>query len=490
MNQSPTQLTLGNFCILSAVLTLASCATPQQDPVAVISKAQSAMGSASLKTLKFTAAGTGGIFGQAYRADLPWPKTNMSLLMRDMDFENAAMRQDMAISRAEPNGGGALPLLGLGEQRSVAMLHGNWSWNMAGPAPIAAPLTLETRTHDLWTSPHGVLKAALKNKATSGNSTVDGKNYTTLSFTEPTKFKATAYINADGLVERVDSTQPNPVMGDTTSTLTYSEYKDYAGVKFPSRIQQSMGGTSVMDIKVSEVIPNAPSAIVVPELVRQFKETVASSPAAAGVWFLAGGSHNSVLIEMKDHTILVEAPLYDARTEAVIAEARRLVPNKPLRYAINSHHHFDHAGGLRAAAAQGITLITSASAKPWYDRAMTNANRIKPDALVLSGKSALIEGVTGQRTFSDGERTVEIREIANSIHAQGFLMVYLPKEKLLIQGDAYTPGLPNAPAPTVANGNNVNLVSNIELSKLNVERILPLHGRIVTLSDLMTAVGR
>ena len=479
-------------CLAAAsAALLSSCATsPPSDATATIARAEAAMGGVGLKTIRFTGSGTGGIFGQAYVANMPWPKINYTSFSRSLDYETAAMRQDFALSRAEPNGGGGAPLMGTGEQRVTAMLQGNYAWNMVGPAPAASPVALDGRVHDLWTSPHGVLKAATKNKATAGARTVDGKTYTALSFTEPGRFQATAYVNADGMVERVDSRQSNPVMGDTDAVTMYSGYKDFAGVKFPTRIRQSMGGSDILDINVTEVEPHGAAGVPAPELVRQFAERVASEKAAEGVWFLAGGSHNSVLIEMKDYTVLVEAPLYDGRAAAVITEARRLVPGKPLRYAINSHHHFDHAGGLRTAVAEGITLITSASAKPWFDKVMANPNRINPDALGKSGKSATVEGVNGKRVLTDGARSLEISEITGSVHAQGFLMVYLPAEKILIEADAYTPGAPNAPAPAQPNGNNVVLVQNIEQNKLAVDRILPLHGRMVPMGELLAAVGR
>ena len=136
------------------------------------------------------------------------------------------------------------------------------------------------------------------------------------------------------------------------------------------------------------------------------------------------------------------------------------------------------------------TLPLLASAKPWFDKVMANPNRINPDALGKSGKSATVEGVNGKRVLTDGARSLEISEITGSVHAQGFLMVYLPAEKILIEADAYTPGAPNAPAPAQPNGNNVNLVQNIDQNKLAVDRILPLHGRMVAVGELLTAVGR
>jgi glyoxylase-like metal-dependent hydrolase (beta-lactamase superfamily II) len=483
-----------NGLVAATALLFAACSSSPTVPFVsaseTLQKAERAMGATGVKTLRYAAAGTGGIFGQAHLPNTAWPKVNVSNFTRLHDYDNAALRQEQAISRAEAKGGGAVPLMGLGEQRSVSMLVGASAWNVVGTNSVASPVALDQRIHDLWTSPHGIIKAALKSNATAANKNLDGQNYTAVSFTQPGRFIATAYINAQGLVDRVESRVPNHVMGDIDVVTQYSDYKDYSGVKFPSRIRQSQGGAAVLDVQVSEVQVNIPVDISVPEPVRIAAERAVAEKAAEGVWFVAGGSHNSVAIEMKDFVMLVEGPLYDGRTAAVLAEVKRVIPGKPIRYVINSHHHFDHAGGLRAAVADGATVIASATAKPFYERVLANPNRINPDLLAKSGAPVRVEGVEGKRVYTDGNRTVEVHLISDSVHAEGFVMVYLPKEKLLIEADAYTPLPPNTAPPATPNANHVNLINNIEVLRLSVDRILPLHGRMVPLSELYNTAGR
>lgn len=471
---------------------LAACAsTPAPDAGAVLRQADAAMGGTQLKSLHFSGGGTGATFGQAWQPGTTWPGLNYSTLVRQVDYENAALREDFARSRSEPTGGGAIPLMGLGEARASGFVRGNFAWNVTGAGAAAAPVALDTRIHDLWTTPHGAVKAALRNNPKTATRSEGGASYTTVSFTEPGRFEATLWIDAAGMVTRIDSRLPHPVMGDTDVTTTYSGWRDVGGgVKFPQRMQQSQGGHPTFDIAIKDVKPNAPVEAAVPDTVRNFAERVTADPVAQGVWFLAGGSHNSVAIEMKDHIVVVESPLYDGRAAAVLAKANELVPGKAVRTVINSHHHFDHAGGLRAAVASGATLITSAMAKPWFEKTFANANRINPDLLARSGRSANITGVSGKHVISDGSRVVEVHEMQGSVHAQGFMMVWLPAERLLIQADAYTPGPPNSAPPPVPNANNVNLVQNIERLGLNVDRILPLHSRVVPMSQLLADIGR
>jgi glyoxylase-like metal-dependent hydrolase (beta-lactamase superfamily II) len=281
-------------------------------------------------------------------------------------------------------------------------------------------------------------------------------------------------------------------MGDTRTLTLYSDYRDVGGgVKFPSRVRQTSGGYPVLDLAIKEVQPNAGvTALAVPEAARNQGERVTSERVADGVWFVAGGSHNSVAIEMADHWVLVETPLNDARTQAVIDHVKALVPGKPIRFAVNSHPHFDHSGGVRAAVAEGATIVTQAGNVPYFERMLATPNSVRPDRMAQAARAPRLQPVVDKAVLSDASRSVELHRIAGSIHSDAFLMVYLPKERLLIEADAYTPSPPNTPPPATPNANTVNLIENIERLQLGVDRILPLHGRVVPLAELYTTASR
>jgi glyoxylase-like metal-dependent hydrolase (beta-lactamase superfamily II) len=484
------------FLLPAAALLLAGCAStpPAPDAATLIKQAQTALGR-DVPTLVVSGRGTGGTFGQAWRPELGWPGLHYAVLTRAMNFETGALREDFGRSRSEPNGGGATPLMGQGEARATGFSREGFAWN-GGPNNGAqpAPVALQPREHDLWTtSPQGALKAAARYNAVSGTRSAGGQTFNTLSFTAPGKLAATLVLDGTGLITRIESTMPHPVLGDTAVLTEFSDYSDFgeqAGVRFPMRIRQSQGGFPVLDWQVSSVQPGAAVDIAVPDSVRNARENVAVTPVAEGVWFLGGGSHNSVAVELSSQIVLIESPLYDGRALAVFEAANKLVPGKKVATVINSHHHFDHAGGLRAAVGEGAQLITSAMAKPYFERLFANPNRVAPDRLAQSGKAARIVPVAGKTVLSDSLRSIEIHEMQGSIHSQGFLMVWLPKERLLVEADAYTPGPPGSPPPPVVNANNLNLVQNIERLGLNVDRILPLHSRIATMGELLAQVGR
>lgn len=476
------------FRLSLALLTLIPPVCVAQDAADVLKRAAEAMGASDLKSLRYIDDGIGYTFGQSFKPGIPWPKITVHSHSRTINYETGSMRDEITLSRAEPKGGGGYPPVA--QQKNEQFISGAHAWNQTAGGPVAGPRFITDRTHQLWITPHGVIKAAIRNYATLQPRGKGAKALTAVTFSEAGRFVATAYINADNLVERVESVIPDTVLGQSNVVTQYSEYRAFGGVKFPMRIRQAQGGFPVLDLTVREVEPNAPADIQVPDSVRTAPEKVTVDKVAEGVWFIAGGSHNSVAIEMSDYLVLVESPLNDGRALPVIEQVRNLAPSKPIRYVINSHQHFDHSGGVRTAVAEGAIVVTQIGNVPYFERAFAVQNRIAPDQLARSGKKAKFKGVQDKLVLRDGARSVEIHRILGSPHNDTFLMVYLPAEKLLIEADAYTPLPPNAAPPSPANPNSVNLVENIERLQLAIDRILPLHGRVVPIADLYAAVGK
>jgi glyoxylase-like metal-dependent hydrolase (beta-lactamase superfamily II) len=441
-------------------------------------------GAAGVKSIQYSGSGVNFQVGQNYSPDLPWPRFIVKSYTRAVNYETAALRDELVRLQGEdpPRGGGGQPVRG--EQRQIFVVNGDFTWTVTGDVVNPTPVALIDRQLQLWTTPHGVVKAAMANKAT-----VQGR---AISFTVPGKFRVKATVDAQNLVERIEAVAPHAVLGDVPVDIRYSDYKDFSGVKFPTKIKQTIGAYPALELTVSDVQPNVAVDIAVPDPVRQTPTPyarVTSQMVAEGVWFLSGGSHNSALIEMKDHLILVESPLNDDRAGAVLAEVKNLVANKPIKYVVSTHHHFDHSGGLRGVVADGATVIAHDVNKAFLDKALAAPSTVNPDRLAKSGKKATVEGMRDKRVLTDGARTVELIHIAGNTHHAGLIMAYLPKEKLLIEADAYTPLPPNAPAPPAANPFSVNLADNLKRLNFAVDQILPLHGRIVPVAELHKAIG-
>jgi glyoxylase-like metal-dependent hydrolase (beta-lactamase superfamily II) len=221
--------------------------------------------------------------------------------------------------------------------------------------------------------------------------------------------------------------------------------------------------------------------------------TVQTEKVSDGVLYVRGGTHHSVAVEFSDHVAVIEAPLNEQRSLAVIAEVKKQIPNKPIRYLINTHHHFDHSGGLRTYVDEGATIITHQVNRAFYEKVLSEPRTLDPDRLAQSKKKPVVEAFNDKKVLSDGTRSLELHLIQGNPHHDGIIMAYLPKERILIEVDVYTPQNPGTPvpAPGAVNPNTVNLVENVEKLKLDFDRILPLHGPgAATKADLYKAAGK
>jgi glyoxylase-like metal-dependent hydrolase (beta-lactamase superfamily II) len=469
-----------------ALLAAISCVQ-----AATLQAAASALDAPVIKSIEYSGTGRWFQFGQAPGPDLPWPAFVVSSYTAGINYDTSSAR--VQITRSQVVEAGRLRPAPE-EQRVDQYLAGASAWNRsatgnAGPPATAQPASVEERTAEIWASPQGFLKAALANQASS-RPVGDGVE---VSFTLGGKHRYVGTINAFNQVTRVQTWIDSPVLGDTLADTKYSAYKDFGGVTFPGHIVRSLGGHPVLDLRVSAVKVNAVPDIPIPKEVASAKApaiTVDVSKLADGVYYLTGGTHHSVAIEQRDHIVVVEAPLSEARSLALIAKIKETIPGKPIKYLVNTHAHFDHAGGLRTFVAQGATIVTQQPNQPYYQTAWAAPRTLNPDWLARSHQGAHFETFTAKHTLSDGARAIEIYPITGNGHNDAFALVYLPAERILIEADAYTPAPVKVGAPAPPNPYIVNLYQTIRKLKLDVAQIAALHGPgVATLADLRAVIG-
>jgi glyoxylase-like metal-dependent hydrolase (beta-lactamase superfamily II) len=481
------------FTMFAAALATASLAACGGQEAGSLAAATETLGAAEINSVQFSGNGRWFQFGQAPSPELPWPQFDVSSYTATINYETPAARVQMTrIQTVEP--GRERPAAV--EQRQDAYVSATSAWNMpaagaggAPPAPQGQPAAVEERVMEIWATPHGFLKAAMANNATSQGAATGGSE---VSFTAG-RNRYVGTINAQNQVEKVQTWIDNPILGDTPVEFTYSDYRDFGGVMFPGRIVRTQGGHPVLDLTVSSVTANPQVDISVPAEANAAPPpvTVTAESLAPGVYYMKGGSHHSVAIDQQDHIVVVEAPQSEERSLAVIAKVKETIPGKPIRYLINTHHHFDHSGGVRTYVDEGATIVTHQLNRPYYEQAWAAPRTINPDRMAQSKKTATFETFTDKHVLTDGQRPIEIHHIAGNGHNDAFAMVYLPRERILIEVDAFTPPAAGAAPPATPNPYAVNLHENIQRLKLDVRQIAALHGqRVGTMQDLRAFIGQ
>lgn len=133
----------------------------------------------------------------------------------------------------------------------------------------------------------------------------------------------------------------------------------------------------------------------------------------------------------------MESGQNDARGMAVMAAAKQAIPNKPIRFVVNSHPHFDHASGLAAAVAEGATILTHRNNEEVLERLLAGPRTLMGDSLskVTNRRTNVVEAVPDRdvRRGTNG-KVVELHRLPNE-HSDGMLAVYLPAEKAIWSAD-------------------------------------------------------
>lgn len=457
----------------AALAAFAAVSTPKDNGKATADIAGTVaknLGASDLKTIQYTASGFSYAFGQSYLPGGPYPKFYLKYT-RAIDFDKKVSREETVRTQFEnpPRGGGNQPIYN--PARGAAVTGENSAWGGG-----AVELT-----------PQGWARAAMDSSPTTKSAKINGKPGTVVSFMHG-KYKIEGYVDDQNLLEKVDTWTPNPILGDMLIETTYADYRDFGGIKFPTKIAQSQGGHPVLEITVNDVQPNASVNLQPPG--NPPPTHVESQKMADGVWYLAGTPDpNAMAVEFKDYVVIIESSVTEPRALANIAEVKRLVPGKPIRYHINSHHHSDHAAGLRAFVAEGSTIITHESNKDYYEKVvLKNSHALDPDRLTQDPKPAKFIWVKEKYELSDGDRTLGVYWVHDAGHTSNLLMSYLPKERILFITDIFNQfgePRPNDPPPGIVTPYYGALGDNLKRLNLDPVLIAPSHGKQAVSADLL-----
>jgi glyoxylase-like metal-dependent hydrolase (beta-lactamase superfamily II) len=449
-----------------------------KDAASVVRDAQSAMG--NVTSIQYSGTGMNAFFGQALTAGEEWPRRDLASYTKTINYEQRSARDELNFAQAV-----------FGGQQQNAQVNGDKAWNVGANGPVSQPAAAEERQLHIWLTPHGFLKAAA---AASDAMLTEDEGSSRISFTALGKYKVDGTIDQANHVTRVATQIANPVLGDTDIVATYSEYRDFGGIQFPGKILIEQGGFPLWDLTINAVMPNAALDLTVPENVAAATvppvQTM-STQLAPGVWHITGGSHHSVIVAFDEYVAVAEAPLDEQRSLAVLAEVKKLVPDKPVRYVLTTHHHFDHTGGLRTYAAEGATIVTHQSNVPYFAKTLMAPATISPDMQAKNQRMPMLQGVSDKYEISDGKQTIQVYATKGDTHTNEYTLIYLPRQRILIEGDAFSPGPPDAPPPATPPPNAVALYDSMQQLKLNVATIAPIHGRgAVPVAELRKFIGR
>lgn len=521
---------VGCLALLAAPGVAESLPPGHIDPAPILDTAAAAMGVDQLRCVSFAGEGYAGMVGQNMTQNTDWPRGEpLRDYSRLIDYERGSSVErfsrkpglNPASWKYGPGWLGGTPLQR--HEVQTFTVSGKYAWHVDGSErAVAAPQSAELWQLDIWMTPHGFVRAArmpgaeptaiwrweLGESGRDGATTGGIAKVAVVSATVLGKYRINATVRAGNLVQRIQTRVPHPVLGDMNYEHEYSQWQDLGnGILFPAgwhhhdgwdderKVPVITGGHNSFGGSFPDMTANACEPTEIPRHVRQAsipEERVAPARLAEGVWLLGGGTHNSVAVEFSNFVAVIEAPLDERRSLAVIDKIAELVPDKPIRYLVNTHDHYDHLGGLRTYLHVGATILTHQRNRMFYEAELLNyvPRMLEPDMVSLYPPTEISEGYTMEDIdekyiLGDGRRYLEIYYVQGlGIHVEGMLMAYLPRERILVEADLYDPGLLHASRarPTAAER---ALLDNAKQNDLDPALVAPIHGDAVTWEDFL-----
>jgi glyoxylase-like metal-dependent hydrolase (beta-lactamase superfamily II) len=334
-----------------------------------------------------------------------------------------------------------------------------------------------------------------------GQQNYSGKPHDVIGVPLPdSKTVLTLFFAADThLLSKYEYTMDFPGLGDTTVEFIYNSYRRDEKLGWaPAGYKILLSGKLYREVEFTEVEADSRKASAAFEVSAQMSSYLMpvgeATEVAKGVYIFLTGGLNPMFVEFKDFILAVEAPAQHPTLERVPADAqagsdqvserfiqkiKEKIPNKPIRYLAVTHFHSDHAGGARAFWAEGATVLTTPGNKDYFERLAAARYTVIPDRFSRQPRPAKIETFDRKHVITDGERTVELISTGASPHSTENVVVYLPQEKILFQGDLfYYSGLAAFPAKDPSRDRVMKFFGDwLIRNKLEPARIYGFHDR-------------
>lgn len=380
------------------------------------------------------------------------------------------------------------------------------------------PGRLATRMREEIRNPPKLVLTALNSNSLKRLNDVecDGKTCTVVSFSHGgDEFRV--YLEAQTrLPAQTEILEDDPLEGDSSYMLRYGDWRKVDGLMLPFSLRYELNGRALQEEQIKSVRNNASLSNDIFAIANSVRsEKTDATPVASqwilrrvaggvsyqdmgrppeiqwvalapGVYKIQGSSHATIVVEMKDYLVAVEGPLYEERTAPVIKSIKQKFPDKPIRYVIPTHHHLDHAGGIRAFMAEGAVVVAPFNAQRFYEKVARAPHTRRPDSLEMNKAVVTIEAFGGgTKIIGDGTHSVEVHPLPLP-HADDLVVVYLPKERLLIEADHVSPRDGQVrPGPRLD-----EFMPAVDKLRVDVATIVGIHGDQATLAAARAAVKK
>ena len=491
----------------AAMLLVARAGVVAQDPPsldsyrrarAVVDRAMAAHGGpralAAMQDLTLSYEGARHMRYQSFKLDRPWD-TQRTEWRAVLDFRNSRMRRS-SVERYPKD----FEFAGQQVYTAAGGFRVDPLRRNAGDALVrfTAPTFDAARAGMDFDVPAFLVRRALGRAQTlrsTGRVTLAGRPHDAVTFADANGAQVALYFDAgSGLLARYETLRDDGIDGDAAVTVGFDRYQPVAGIQFPARRTEWLNGVLVREGTLTAAVNTQPHDSVFAEPAGYVApaprgaEGEAVRKLAEGVWLVQQTGNKVMFVEFADHVLVFETPLPQSAAATVMDAVRRTVPGKPIRYVTFSHHHDDHAGGLRPYIAEGITIVTTPTNRAFVDRVAAARHTIAPDTLSRAPRAPVVETFSGKRVFTDGRMTVELHELGPNSHVDEMVLAWLPRERIVFQGDLVI--LPDQGEVAPANTLTEEFLRKIDAMGWPVETIAGVHGRVGTLADLRAAVAK